>query len=392
MKYTRQLEKGDKGSDVRYMKDCLFELGYYSSDIKKIASDTFGNDTVKAVIKYQKANKDVDGKQLSDDGIIGRKTWSAIERDMEAKKLPTYSRILKKGMSGDDVRYMKDCLFALNYFEEDTKKISSDSFGADTEKAVIKFQKLNKDNNKKQLDDDGKIGSLTWNAIVREFSAGNKYEAPKKKVPSLDHLTHIAPATRKAIAEDLAEVSELRRAIVLEILEYACDPYYKKEARGMYQLGANLYNEDLKLNYADKAETERLAKRNPDYFDGGRKEWMLDRIAKDSKIPVADCSGMEVGYLRKHKLVNPKFDTTANGLCGNGYSVKISKAQLKPADWVGKPGHIGTYVGAGWVVEFYGGAYGCQLTKLNKREGYDFLRKKMRSGSAWTKFRDPKFY
>lgn len=102
---------------------------------------------------------------------------------------------------------------------------------------------------------------------------------------------------------------------------------------------------------------------------------------------------MEVGYLRKHGLVSSSFDTTANNFCtSSSHSKKISKSELRPADWVGKSGHIGTYVGGGYVVEFYGGAYGCQLTKLNDRKGYDFVSKKIRSGSAWTRFRSPIYY
>src|SRR5574344_375614 len=110
MNYTRQLKKGDNGSDVRYMKDCLFELGYYASNIKKISSNTFGNDTVRAVKKYQKANKDINGRQLDKYRISGLLTWCAIKRDIEANSRPYYSLLLKKGMNGSDVRYMKDCL------------------------------------------------------------------------------------------------------------------------------------------------------------------------------------------------------------------------------------------------------------------------------------------
>ena len=96
--------------------------------------------------------------------------------------------------------------------------------------------------------------------------------------------------------------------------------------------------------------------------------------------------------MRKHKLVNSSFDTTANNLCSNSYSTAISKEDLKPGDWVGKSGHIGTYVGGGFVVEFYGGAFGAQLTKLDKRQGYDFIKKKVVNGSPWTKYRKPTFY
>ena len=100
----------------------------------------------------------------------------------------------------------------------------------------------------------------------------------------------------------------------------------------------------------------------------------------------------EVGYLRKFGYVDAKFDETANNLCSNTYSVKISRSDLKPGDWVGRDGHIGTYVGGGYVVEFYGGAYGCQLTHVDSREGYDFIQGKTVAGTKWTKFRDPRYY
>jgi hypothetical protein len=86
---------------------------------------------------------------------------------------------------------------------------------------------------------------------------------------------------------------------------------------------------------------------------------MLDEIKKNPKLPASDCSGMEVGYLREYNLVSSTFDATANGLAGSGQSKQISKNSLVPGDWVHKTGHIGTYVGGGYVVEFAGGEYGC---------------------------------
>ena len=211
--------------------------------------------------------------------------------------------------------------------------------------------------------------------------------------PSLDKMKHISATHRAAIAKDLANVSELRQKIVLEILNYAYDKDVPGEPRALYIFGANLYDKDLKLNYADAAEIEKHAKRYPTYFNGGRKEWMLEQVKKNPALPASDCSGMEVGYLRKHKLVPSSFDTTANNLTtAKQYSTPINKKDLKPGDWVGKAGHIGTYVGGGLVVEFYGGAYGCQLTELNNRRGWNFVAKRLEAGSPWTRFCRPTFY
>lgn len=295
------------------------------------------------------------------------------------------TRNLKKGMSGADVRFVKDSLFSLGFYNSKTKQITNSTFGADTYVAVCKFQRA------KGLEDDGVVGPLTWTALEEALAA----EEPAKEVnfPSLNKMKHISATHRAAIAKDLANVSELRQKIVLEILNYAYDKDVPGEPRALYIFGANLYDKDLKLNYADAAEIEKHAKRYPNYFNGGRKEWMLEQVKKNPKLAASDCSGMEVGYLREHKLVPSSFDTTANNLTtAKQYSTPINKKDLKPGDWVGKAGHIGTYVGGGLVVEFYGGAYGCQLTELNNRRGWNFVAKRLEAGSPWTRFCRPTFY
>lgn len=397
MEFTRNLRKDSYGEDVLYIKNLLLDLGYFSSNIKEIKSSTFGNDTVKAVESFQKKNQDVNGKPLEVDGVVGKLTWDAIEKASKKEVNPKFIRDLKRGMSGPDVFYIKNLLFELNYFDNSIKEISSSNFGNDTTVAVNKYQKENK------LSMTGIVTVTIWNKIVADHKAGRKFvektnvteiKTEDKTTPGLlDKHTHIALNKRKAIEADLAKVSDLRKNIVLEVLSYAYDKDVPGDVRALYIYGANLYDKNLKINFADPAEVEKHADRYPDYFDGGRKEWMLRQIARNPMLPASDCSGMEVGYLRKHKLVEPNFDTTANNFTtSKNYSTAINKKDLLPGDWVGLSGHIGTYVGGGWVVEFYGGAYGCQLTKLDDRRGYDFVTRQVRPGKAWTRFRRPTFY
>lgn len=306
-----------------------------------------------------------------------------------------FTRNLKKGSYGEDVFYIKNLLFDLGYFSSNIKEIKSYSFGNDAVKAVEAFQRKNKDENGKNLEVDGIVGRLTWNAIER--AAASKPTPTPTPLPTskslLSSYRHIAASKRAKIEQDLAKVSDLRKEIVLEILDYAYDKDVAGDVRALYIYGANLYDQNLKINYADPTEVEKHAARYPNYFNGGRKEWMLEQIKRDPQLPASDCSGLEVGYLRKHKLVKSNFDTTANNFTtSKKYSTAIKKEQLRPGDWVGLNGHIGTYVGGGYVVEFYGGAYGCQLTDLNNRRGYDFVTRQVRPGKAWTRFRRPTFY
>lgn len=398
MEFTRNLREGSYGEDVLYIKNLLLNLGYFSSNIKEIKSSSFGKDTTDAVKNFQRKNRDKNNKPLDIDGVIGALTWEAIEKASKQNIDMKFLHDLKQGMAGPDVFYIKNLLFELNYFGENIKKISSETFGSDTTKAVKKYQKEN------NLSINGIITVTIWDRIISDYKVGKKFVEkiikPEIKPENnlittglLDKYTHISAEKRKAIETDLAKVSDLRKQIVFEILNYAYDQDVPGDVRALYIFGANLYDTNLKINFADPAEIEKHAARYPNYFNGGRKEWMLRQVARNSTLPASDCSGMEVGYLRKHKLVKSNFDTTANNFTtSKRYSTAINKKDLLPGDWVGASGHIGTYVGGGWVVEFYGGAYGCQLTNLNNRRGYDFVTRQVYLGKPWTRFRRPTFY
>lgn len=289
-----------------------------------------------------------------------------------------YTREIKKGMSGNDVFYIKNKLFDLGMYAPKIKKISSKTFRADSVLATKNFQ------TKYHLDVTGTVNEITWNKIEEE---SQPEPAPTPPTNLLDEYTWLDPKKRAVIEKDLVKVSELRRNICLEILKYAYDPMYRKgDVRALYMWGANLYNTDLRINIATKAKIESGAKKYPQHYNEGRKEWMLAQVEKNPNLPASDCSGMEVGYLRKFKLVKNTFDVNANRLGSKSYSIQVSKAEAIPGTFAHKDGHIGTYVGGGYVVEFVGGAYGCQLSARDKRKVWNFIDKRIHTMSDWTDY------
>ena len=74
--YTRLMKQGMSGPDVRQCKDWLFALKFYPNSVKAITHDKFGPDTLTAVKSYQSTRK------LAVDGVIGPKTWAALESDI----------------------------------------------------------------------------------------------------------------------------------------------------------------------------------------------------------------------------------------------------------------------------------------------------------------------
>ena len=294
-----------------------------------------------------------------------------------------FKRNLRYKTSGSDVLWIKQQLFALGYYAPSVEAVVKNTFGMDTRAAVRAFQRENIDEDGNKLRIDGVIGVKTWNAIVRAAST----------VPELMLPENIGKRAAAAIAPDLARVGETRRQLVLHALQFAYDPLVPAQyPHSLYIRGGNLYNTDLKQNVITSARIQSGAKRQPQYYNSGRKEMMLEAVRVNPEITGADCSGGIVGLMRHFQLVKPTFDITADMMAGRSYSVAISRDDLRAGDWVGRPGHIGVYAGGGYVIEWMGGAYGCQLSRLAKRQGYSFTTHRLVNQSGWTRFRRPDAY
>ena len=375
--YTRLLRRLSTGADVKAVKERLVALGY----LHAATHDTFGDDTLAAVTAFQAANG------LEADGVVGPDTWAAlfggagsgapVEPERPAvPDAPAYTRLLRRLSTGADVMAVKERLVALGYLHAATH----DTFGDDTLAAVTAFQAAN------GLEADGVVGPDTWAALFGDAK-------PVEPVDASAIPANIGTAAAQAIAGALSAAAATRRRIVLEALRHAHDPAVPAQyPRSLYIRGGNLYNADLTVNTITAARIEDGARRQPEYYSGGSREMMLAAVAANPATTGADCSGGVVGLMRFARVVGGGFDATANSLCGSGHSAAVEKAALLPGDWVGRSGHIGLYAGGGYVVEWMGQLYGCQLTRLDDRRGFDFVSRRLRSRSGWTKFRRPRYY
>ena len=313
---------------------------------------------------------------------------------LEVAEVP-YSRVVKVGVTpGDDVKAVKDKLLELGYLKTAIKP----TFGWESSAAVKKFQQDH------GLVVDGKVGPITWNALFNVIAPpidGNPTSdgGQPEVIPGGGFDVALIPANisrAKAvkIAADLANVSEVRRNIVLDALQYAVDPdnlpqYPKK----FYIRGGDLYGRDLSLNVMTEAKLRKYFS-NPNYepYFSGKREDMMWNASEQSgfTIPGDDCSGQNTGLLRKHcsskntdgvKIAVPSgFDANAN----TQYSKYCVPSTFpKPGDMMHKSGHAGTLAGGGYCVESAGGEYGTVLSDISNRRIYSFVDKKMHRMGEW---------
>jgi LysM repeat protein len=340
-----------------------------------------------------------------------------------------YTRALKRGMFGADVFYIKTLLHELGYLKV---LPTHNVFGSDTDAAVRAFQHAH------HLDVDGSVGPITWPAIVRDhlvlqgtaryivckgdtligiakrfgttarvlanlngisdagvIHIGQVIILPERTAPAIRPILsavdypNIHPDNLRAINADLVGVSDIRVDIVRDMLKYAYDDDVRK-LNTLYIIGANLYGTDLKPFHPTEAYVRKRMTASPSHFTNGRGDWIIQQIRKNPDLFASDCSGELVGQMRRCKVVSNTFDATADGLYNR--SKHVLKADIIPGDWVGKPGHIGLYVGGRWSVECIGGEYGCQLTPIDGRSARNLRTGKFEEFEQWNRFMKPGIY
>ena len=169
------LRVGSSGLDVQTIQTYLARIRRNYPAIPPITDEAgvFGDSTRAAVVKFQSVFN------LTPDGIVGRSTWyklsslyTAVSRlaelDSEGETLgigtvPPGS-VLRQGSSGPDViilQYLLDLI--AEYYPEIPAPVQDGIFGRGTQQSVTAFQRA------VQLNADGIVGPLTWNALYEAY-------------------------------------------------------------------------------------------------------------------------------------------------------------------------------------------------------------------------------
>jgi peptidoglycan hydrolase-like protein with peptidoglycan-binding domain len=143
------LQEGSKGAEVTDLQYILKFRGGEGEFDPGAVDGFFGPKTKAAVIKFQKS------KNLTPDGIVGPKTWQAIDPDWF--KFP--GDFLQEGSKGDAVKQVQQGLNNKGFNAGTVDGI----FGAKTKAAVIKYLTSGTD---RSTNTQGVVGPLGWGAII----------------------------------------------------------------------------------------------------------------------------------------------------------------------------------------------------------------------------------
>jgi peptidoglycan hydrolase-like protein with peptidoglycan-binding domain len=147
------LSKGMQGTAVSDLQSSLTKLGYSTYGVDGV----FGQNTYNAVVAFQKAHG------LTQDGIVGNQTKSAITSALSSKSSISTSTNLQMGSTGDTVKQLQSNLTKLGFNTYGVDGV----FGQNTYNAVVAFQSA------KGLTQDGIVGSQTQSAISAALSSNS---------------------------------------------------------------------------------------------------------------------------------------------------------------------------------------------------------------------------
>lgn len=211
------LKYGDSGDKVTALQTSLVALGYDTNGI----DGRFGAGTRKAVIAFQTANG------LTADGLAGTKTQalltslasSSSSSDSSSSDSSSsdssssdssssssgFTRTLRKGYTGDDVKSVQTQLKALGYYTSSLDGV----YGTGTMAAVSSFQKNN------NLSVDGLVGSKTYAKMFSSSAVSSSSSSSSSSDSSSDSSSSSSSTTYVSLSYGSTgdEVKALQKAL-----------------------------------------------------------------------------------------------------------------------------------------------------------------------------------
>lgn len=379
---------GSQGPQVKQYKDMLLALGYLHAS----THDFFGRDSQKATREFQADNG------LEIDGIIGKNTSAAIIAQYGELNTPTPSIeselaellsgkvMISYGASLPIVKKCKDLLYTLGYLHASTHNF----FGRDTQRAVRTFQAVH------EIQVDGIIGKTTASKLLEAYLRHNDPNSGQQEIIYYlkpDDYPDIHPKILAAINMNLQDETPIRIALVKEDLKWMMP-------HGMYVFGYNLYTSKLVPQSITESGLKKAANYYPGYYTGGRLNFQIDYMnycnQNDIYLSGADCSGKIVGLYRKLGVFPPTWDSKAHWLY-HTYCKPIKESAMRPGDLLfkrtssGRIVHTAMYLGAGYVAEAVGTAYGIQITDNYDHVVKNYQKNKLERHTRFNVFGRPTF-
>ncbi len=175
------LQRGDRGPTVAKLQRLLAEVGFDPLPPDRDGEGIFGSRTDKQVRAYQTSRK------LVIDGVVGNQTWTALLNDQPdvtdrdtpgGLKGPRGGSMIEPGMTGIAVEELQQLLIQLGKAKgippgiRNTAGNRDGVYGTATQNVVKAFQRT------QGLLVDGRVGPVTWAALVVEAHAVAPHESP----------------------------------------------------------------------------------------------------------------------------------------------------------------------------------------------------------------------
>ena len=168
--FEEVLSIGDTGDNVRVLQYYLAVIATYYDTIPTInVNGIFDAETEAAVRAFQQQFK------LTQDGIVGRQTWQAMEDTYEGIRTSTDlidggvilfpGRVLQAGFQGEDVAMIQEYLsYIASIYPSIPAPAVTGVYGLETTQSVEAFQR------EFGLTPNGIVGVTTWDAIASLYS------------------------------------------------------------------------------------------------------------------------------------------------------------------------------------------------------------------------------